>query len=186
MTDFFADLEQQLIGATAERAHRVRRARARRGATLATVLLAIVAGGAGLATALSGSSTDGGHGAPAGPTPTAPPHTIAIAPPTSPGTYTVAVLNATYVPGLARGVANVLQNKNYKIGTVTNAAEETRVATTVEYAPGHRAQATQVAAAIAARATTLRPIDHATRTIAGRQAKVVVLVGSDQNTARRP
>ncbi|HEY4096274.1 MAG TPA: LytR C-terminal domain-containing protein [Baekduia sp.] len=184
MTDFFADLEQQLIGATAERAHRVRRARARRSATLATVLLAVVAGGAGLAAALAGS--DGDHGAPAAPTPTAAPHTIAIAPPTRPGTFTVAVLNGTRVPGLARGVANVLQNRNYKIGTVTNAAEQGRAATTVEYAPGHRAEATEVAAAITAPTTTLRPIDHATRTIAGRLAKVVVLVGSDQAASPQP
>jgi hypothetical protein len=185
MTDFFADLEQQLIGATAERARRVRRARARRSATLATVLLAIVAGGAGLATALAGS--DGDHGAPAAPTPTTAPHTIATAPPTAPTTtYTVAVLNGTSVPGLARGVANVLQNRHFKIGNVTNAADQTRSATAVQYAPGHRAEATQVAETIDARATALHPIDRASRTIAGRQAEVVVLVGSDLNTSRRP
>src|SRR5262249_29848072 len=100
-----------------------------------------------------------------------------------PGTYTVAVLNGTTVPGLARGVANRLQNAKHKIGNVTNAATQDRSATLVEYAPGHRAEADSVAKAIDVGTDTIQPLSAGSKTIAGDQAAVVVTVGSDQNTS---
>jgi hypothetical protein len=186
MTDFFADLERQLVDATPHRAQRLRRARARRAAAVATVLLALVAGGAGLAGALTGGdATNSASSRPAAPAPQPAP-TVEQTPPgatPAPGTYTVAVLNATTVPGLARGVANRLQYTKFKIGNVTNAASQDRAATSVEFAPGHRAEARAVARAIDVRPDAVVPATPAERTIAGDQATVIVLVGSDQNTS---
>jgi hypothetical protein len=98
-----------------------------------------------------------------------------------PGTYTVSVLNGTAVPGLARGVANRLQNVKFKIGNVTNAADQQRSQTLVEYAPGHRAEAASVAKAIDVGADAIQPVDAGSRAIAGEQSAVVVIVGADQN-----
>jgi hypothetical protein len=100
-----------------------------------------------------------------------------------PGTYTVAVLNGTTVPGLARGVANRLQNTKYKIGNVTNAATQDRSATLVEFAPGHRAEADSVAKAIEVGSDAIQPLSPGSKTIAGNLATVVVTVGADQNTS---
>jgi hypothetical protein len=105
------------------------------------------------------------------------------APAPEPGSYTVAVLNGTAVPGLARGVANRLQNTKFKIGNVTNAADQTRSATLVEYAPGHLAEAQAVAKAIDVGKDAIQRVDSGSRAIAGEQASVVVIVGSDQNTS---
>ena len=101
----------------------------------------------------------------------------------APGSYTVAVLNGTTVPGLARGVANRLQNTKFKIGNVTNAATQDRSATLVEFAPGHRAEADAVAKAIEVGRDAIQPLSPGSKTIAGDQATVVVTVGSDQNTS---
>jgi hypothetical protein len=101
----------------------------------------------------------------------------------APGSYTVAVLNGTTVPGLARGVANRLQNTKFKIGNVTNAATQDRSATLVEFAPGHRAEADAVAKAIDVGRDAIQVLSPGSKTIAGDQATVVVTVGSDQNTS---
>jgi hypothetical protein len=101
----------------------------------------------------------------------------------APGSYTVAVLNGTTVPGLARGVANRLQNTKFKIGNVTNAATQDRSATLVEFAAGHRAEADAVAKAIDVGRDAIQPLSPGSKTIAGDQATVVVTVGSDQNTS---
>jgi hypothetical protein len=101
----------------------------------------------------------------------------------SAGSYTVAVLNGTTVPGLARGVANRLQEAKHKIGNVTNAATQDRSATLVEYAPGHRAEADQVAKAIDVKSDSIQPLSDGSKTIAGDGATVVVTVGSDQNVS---
>jgi LytR cell envelope-related transcriptional attenuator len=100
-----------------------------------------------------------------------------------PGTYTVAVLNGTAVAGLARGVAIRLQNTKFRIGNVTNAADQSRSATLVEYAPGHLAEAQAVAKAIDVGKDAIQAVDPGSRAIAGEQASVVVIVGSDQNTS---
>jgi hypothetical protein len=100
-----------------------------------------------------------------------------------PGTYTVAVLNGTTVPGLARGAANRLQNAKFRIGNVTNAATQDRSATLVEYAPGHRAEADSVAKAIDVGSDSIQALSAGSKTIAGDQAAVVVTIGSDQNTS---
>jgi hypothetical protein len=94
---------------------------------------------------------------------------------------TVAVLNGTTVPGLARGVATALQNVGYGLGTVATASDQTRAATLVEYKDGHRAEALSVARSIKLGADVLQPVDGAAQAIAGTGADVVVIVGADQN-----
>jgi hypothetical protein len=100
-----------------------------------------------------------------------------------PGTYTVAVLNGTTVPGLARGVANRLTEAKHKIGNVTNAATQDRSATQIEFARGHRAEADAVAKVIDVKSDAIIPLTAGSKTIAGDQATVVVTVGADQNTS---
>jgi hypothetical protein len=97
-----------------------------------------------------------------------------------PSSVTVAVLNGTSVPGLARTVANSLQRDGYQIGTVTNAPVQQHSATTVAYGSGGRSAARAVAQAIGVDPTTIGPEDTGTRSIAGRQASVVVTVGADR------
>ncbi|WCB96784.1 hypothetical protein DSM104299_05552 [Baekduia alba] len=190
--DFFADLERQLVTATTERRPRLRRARARRAALLSTILVAVLAAGGGLAAAVTstnGADSDGGG--PAGATTRTEQtqeQTVAIDPATGrttpePGTYTVAILNGTTVPGLARGVANRLTNAKHKIGNVTNAATQDRSATLVEFAPGHRAEANAVAEVIDVAPSAVEPESAGSKAIAGAAAAVVVTVGADQNTS---
>jgi hypothetical protein len=191
MTDFFDDLERQLAAATPLRAQRLRRARLRRAAAVSTVLVALVAGGAGLASAIGGS--DAGSSAGGGPAATAPPVTAPAPTPTTTsdalpvrGTYTVAVLNGTTIPGLARGVAIRLQNAKFKLGNITNAASQDRAQTRVAYVrPDRLAAAGEVARAIDVPLSALARATEAERTIAGDQADVIVTVGSDQNTSPR-
>jgi hypothetical protein len=100
-----------------------------------------------------------------------------------PSATTTAVLNGTTVPGLARGVSNRLQNAGFKIGNVTNAADQSRSQTIVEYAPGRRREALLVAKAIDVGTDAVQALTPGSRSIAGSEAIVVVTVGSDQNTS---
>ncbi|WP_027005212.1 LytR C-terminal domain-containing protein [Conexibacter woesei] len=202
-TNFFDDLEHQLVAATTDRPRRLRRARTRRLATLCTVLVALLAVGGGLAAALSNNSTNNDPGAPAA----RQQHTPATAPARTtpatggrvcgrnvnsvngvrtvdPSTIEIAVLNGTTVPGLARGVANRLQNSRWKIGTVTNAGSQDHSETLVYYSRA----ACRTAAILVAQAIDLQSITRGTKpmharvaVIAGPSADVVVVVGSDQN-----
>jgi LytR cell envelope-related transcriptional attenuator len=188
MTDFFADLERQLVDATPGRAQRLRRARRQRLALLSTILLLVVAGGAGLATAISGSDA----GTSAGGEPAAPVPTTAQTMPATPGgapshaSFTVAVLNGTTVPGLARGVANRLQNNKFKIGNVTNSSARHRSTTTVAFTPGHADRALRIARLLGLAPAVVSPASTRERAVAGQAATVIVTVGADQNTAPIP
>jgi hypothetical protein len=188
MTDFFSDLERQLVDATPRRPQRLRRARRQRLALLSTILLLVVAGGAGLATAISGSDA----GTSAGGGPVAPATTAAQTIPAPSGAtprrgaYTVAVLNGTTVPGLARAVANRLQNDKYKIGNVTNGPDQPRTKTTVTFTPGHADRALRVAKLLGLAPAVVSPASARERALAGQTATVIVTVGADQNTAPIP
>ncbi|MCW3021632.1 MAG: LytR family transcriptional regulator [Conexibacter sp.] len=187
MTDFFDDLERQLVTATQHRPQRLRRARARHAAALATVLVALLAGGAGLATALSNGGDAGRSvGAPATTTPAARTTTAPRTTPSQLRPFTVAILNGTTVPGLARGVATQLQDSHFKIGNITNTSRQDQAATMVHYAPGRQLAATLVASRIKLKDVVLRPITRDEQVLAGEQAAVVVVVGSDQNTSPAP
>jgi hypothetical protein len=195
MKDFFDDLERQLVAATPQRQARLRRARGRRAAANASMLVVLLAGGAGIAVAVGGDEQDGA-GAPAGrgggaATTSAPATTSPTAAPPERSAYTVSVLNGTAVPGLARGVANQLQNDHFKIGNVTNAPRQDRTDTVVYYrSPDCIPAASEVASALrlgdAQGEFSLRPVTRALKVRAGDQAKVVVVVGSDQNTQLGP
>jgi hypothetical protein len=154
-------------------------------AIVAVVLLTGALGGGDTQTqtpnTIGTPSADSGAGSSPTKTTGAKSTTPAAAP--APGSYTVAVLNGTTVPGLARGVANRLQNTKFKIGNVTNAATQDRSATLVEFAAGHRAEADAVAKAIEVGRDAIQPLSPGSKTIAGDQATVVVTVGSDQNTS---
>jgi LytR cell envelope-related transcriptional attenuator len=193
MTDhpnFFDDLEHALVAATADRARRLRRARARRVATMSTILVAVLAAGGGLAAALTTSDTTNNLAAPAHTTP-AHQRTVALDPSTGgalpkPGTFTVAVLNGTTVPGLARGVANRLSNGKHKIGTLTNAASQDVAVTQILYVPGCRAAAQEVAHGLDVAPDSVAPATAGARVLAGDRAQVIVIAGADQDTSPHP
>jgi hypothetical protein len=102
--------------------------------------------------------------------------------PTARKRIVVAVLNGTTTTGLARGAADRLQSRGYRIGQVTNATDQSRTASSVSYAAGYRRAAMDVARIVHASIGTVRPMDAATRVVAGEDAMVVVTVGSDQST----
>jgi hypothetical protein len=93
----------------------------------------------------------------------------------------VGVLNGTTVPGLARSVADKLEARKYRIGTVTNAPDQQRSATQVAYQPGSVRMARDVARIIDVGSDAVVPIDEVTSATAGPDALVVVTVGSDQS-----
>jgi hypothetical protein len=102
--------------------------------------------------------------------------------PVSRGDVTVAVLNGTTIPGLARSVGTRLQTAGFKLGTVTNAPDQARSATVVSYRPGHEAEARVVARLSHVGTDAVKPIDQSTQVVAGQEADVVVTVGADQST----
>lgn len=92
----------------------------------------------------------------------------------------VAVLNGTTFTGLASGVSNTLENVGWKTGEVTNAPDQTRSATIVEYTEGHKEEALEVAKSIpGVDSDAVVPIGEGSRVLAP-AAAVVVTVGSDQ------
>ena len=100
--------------------------------------------------------------------------------PVSRGDVTVAVLNGTTVPGLAAQVGDQLQSAGFARGQVTNAADQQRSETTVQYAPEHRAAANEVAQILKVPRSRVRALDANTQAIAGPDAEVVVTVGADR------
>jgi len=96
----------------------------------------------------------------------------------APGDVTVAVLNGTTVPGLAKQVSDRVAAKGFKVGTVANTAdqEQQRAESVVLYSPGHRNEAKAVSRrlGIPQRAT----IDPGSQQLAG-DATVVVIAGAD-------
>ncbi|HEU4655906.1 MAG TPA: LytR C-terminal domain-containing protein, partial [Capillimicrobium sp.] len=94
---------------------------------------------------------------------------------------TVAVLNGTTIPGLARSVADRIEAAGYRIGSVTNAPDQQRAATQVAYQPGNERAAQAVAEIIDAGSDAVVPIDEVTSATAGDEAVVVVTVGADQS-----
>jgi hypothetical protein len=114
--------------------------------------------------------------------PAAPPPATTVE--VDPRTGAVAVLNGTTIPGLARGVANTLSEAHIKMGTVTNAPDQTTTRTQVFYARGQVKAAAQVAALLRLRGDfALRPIPGTLAALAGTQADVVVLVGTDRSVS---
>jgi hypothetical protein len=95
-----------------------------------------------------------------------------------PGNVTVAVLNGTTVPGLAKQVGDEVESHGFRLGTVANTAdqEQQRAESVVLFAPGHvrEARAVNKRLGIGQR----EPIDQASQELAG-DATVVVIAGAD-------
>lgn len=95
-----------------------------------------------------------------------------------PGKVTVAVLNGTTVPGLAKQVGDQVESHGFRLGTVANTADQQqqRAESVVLFAPGHEreAQAVNKRLGIAQRES----IDPASQELAG-DATVVVIAGAD-------
>ncbi|HEV2815338.1 MAG TPA: LytR C-terminal domain-containing protein, partial [Solirubrobacteraceae bacterium] len=103
--------------------------------------------------------------------------------PTPPGDTTVAVLNGTSVPGLAKRVATRIEESGFEVpeDLVTNAVEQNRSATVVMFVEGARDEARAVAKVIDVGSDALDVLDQNTRTLTQSRARVVVIVGADQS-----
>lgn len=184
MTDFYGQLERQLVDAGRRRLERGRwrTALAGRGRPLlavVTVLLALAAAAAAGVSALrSGASSDAGRGA----SPSTPP---VVAPPSADRSPTpnrtlrgtrVAVLNGTRIAGLGRATGRQLEAQGATIETIGDAADQQQAQTVVGYRPGAGARARLVATILGVR--DVRPRTAGEEVLAPR-ADVVVLVGPD-------
>jgi hypothetical protein len=95
-----------------------------------------------------------------------------------PANVTVAVLNGTTVPGLAKQVGDKVETHGFQLGTVANTAdqEQQRAESVVLYAPGHEREATAVSRRLSI--NQRQPIDPPSQELAG-DATVVVIAGAD-------
>jgi LytR cell envelope-related transcriptional attenuator len=99
-------------------------------------------------------------------------------PAVDPGKVTVAVLNGTTVPGLAKQVGDQVSAKGFHLGTVANTADQDqqRAESVVLYSPGHKTEARVVSRRL--QIIQRQPIDPASQQLAG-DATVVVIAGAD-------
>ena len=144
----------------------------------AVAVAAAVALAAAIALAVVVITGTGGGGHSAGAAHAGPARGVSPAGPVVRSRTTVAVLNGTTVPGLASKVATELERGGFRRGSVTNAADQQRPSTTVDYAPGFQRAAREVGTML--RVPHVAPIDAGTQAIAGPQAGVVVTVGTDR------
>ncbi|HWC28061.1 MAG TPA: LytR C-terminal domain-containing protein, partial [Solirubrobacteraceae bacterium] len=94
------------------------------------------------------------------------------------GATNVAVLNGTTQTGLAREVANKIQEQGFKIGSVATNADQTVPTTIVAFTAGPERAALAVARTIGVDRGSVQPADVNTTVAA--EAHVVVTVGSDK------
>jgi LytR cell envelope-related transcriptional attenuator len=102
----------------------------------------------------------------------------------NPASVTVAVLNGTATNQLAHRVALKLDAAGFKTGKPTTAPDQTHTTTVVAYMPGHKRDATKVAASLNLGPASVQAIDAATQGVACPAgtpctATVVVTAGSD-------
>jgi hypothetical protein len=163
----FDRLEAQLLDA---HPHRARRAPPRPTPRRIVAFAAAAAAVAAIAVAAlsAGSSTSS-------PTPAAQPGD-AVAP-VVPARTSVAVLNGTRTPGLARDTADALQRHGWKLGIVTNYPGAPLDSSCVDFFPGHSLAATQLAAQLGI--ANVVPASDLLRKAVGQEAGVVVIVGRD-------
>lgn len=98
--------------------------------------------------------------------------------PVDPSAVTVAVLNATSVPGLAAQIGDTIEAAGFERGNVANATDQQAAESAVLYADGEKAAAREVAKELGISQT--QPIDPESQSLAG-DATVVVVVGADQS-----
>ena len=95
-----------------------------------------------------------------------------------PAKVTVAVLNGTTVPNLAKQVSERVAAQGFDVGTVANTAdqEQQRAESVVLFAPGHKNEARAVSRRLSI--IQRQPIDPGSQELAG-DATVVVIAGAD-------
>ena len=94
-----------------------------------------------------------------------------------PGNVTVAVLNATTVPGLAATLRDRIAAAGFKKGTINVFSDQQLAASVVQYVPGHQAEAQAVGRRFAI--SRREPVSADSRALAG-DATVVVIAGADK------
>jgi hypothetical protein len=181
VSDFYAQLEQQLLIAARQRTEqgRLRRSLAGHGRSLAAagvVAAAIVAAAAVLAAPLQ---RDAAQQRPAARSaPAVPVSSVA----TDLSGIRAAILNGTTQTGLARATADILGARHARITFTGNASNQHLAVTEVRHRRGARAQALKVASVLGVggvhSSTTSRPaVGH---------SEVVVLVGADRLRGAKP
>ncbi|HKP21979.1 MAG TPA: LytR C-terminal domain-containing protein, partial [Thermoleophilaceae bacterium] len=98
--------------------------------------------------------------------------------PIDPANVTVAVLNGTTVPNLAKSVGEQVTGKGFQLGTVANTADQDqqRAESVVLFSPGHRDEAKAVSRRLGI--AQRQPIDPGSQGLAG-DATVVIIAGAD-------
>lgn len=105
-----------------------------------------------------------------------------------PSTVRVTVLNGTDMQGLAGQVADKLTARGYRKGAVTNASDQTKTTTVIQYLPHDQRDGLAVATVLKLRQSAVQPIDSVTQKIAcsasplGCNSAVFVTVGRDLAT----
>lgn len=94
-----------------------------------------------------------------------------------PGNVTVAVLNATTVPGLAAALRDQIAAAGFKKGTIDVFSDQQLPESVVQYAPGHQAEAEAVGRRVGI--GRREPVTADSRALAG-DATVVVIAGADE------
>ena len=164
----FDRLEAQLLDAHPHRARRTlprpapRRVLAFAAAAAAVAAIAVAALSAGSASNTATPAAQPGDAVPA----------------VVPGRTTVAVLNGTKRPGLARAAALALQRRGWRIGTVANYTDQSLKSSCVDFTPGHSQAATMIADDLGIGPVV--PPSKDVLAIAGPAADVIVLVGADR------
>jgi LytR cell envelope-related transcriptional attenuator len=98
--------------------------------------------------------------------------------PTSRADTTVAVFNGTTISGLAASTADKLRSSGYKRGTTGDYTDQQRASSTVFYTKAARRQAREIGREL--NISELRVMDAETQALAGQNADVAVVVGSDK------
>jgi hypothetical protein len=161
----FDRLEAQLLDA---HAHRNRRALPR---PAARHVLAFAATAAAVV-ALVVAGLSGGSSAPT--RPAAQPGDAVV--PVVPARTTVAILNGSRKPGLARDAATTLERHGWRIGTVTNAPGSRLDSSCVDFTPGHSQAASIIATQLGI--STIIPPNPEYLAAAGPDADVIVVLGT--------
>jgi hypothetical protein len=93
-----------------------------------------------------------------------------------PKSVTVAVLNGTTVPGLARDIGAQVEAQGFTLGNVTNSTDQQRAESVVLYAAGAEKEAAEVGKRL--KISQREPIDPESQNLA-RDASVVVIAGQN-------
>jgi hypothetical protein len=90
----------------------------------------------------------------------------------------IAVLNGTTRDGLARQVANRLEECAFRVPLIDTATDQTRQATVVGFVEGARERAAGVARVLELEASAVQPLDPSLQ-VEGGDNPVVVVLGAD-------